>query len=356
MQMVGALPLDMVMSHHVLAKVLDENTMLSNGLTTGQMYVKEKDMGKHHLSVDELRKLPLALANPVCIAVSNRKGCVEVITDMEENGVHVLVAVQLDVASGSKYINVNRIASLYGKEKIEQLVKHPMLYVNTPKAHNRMVARGLQLPTRPNLIAGSDGKILTPEDLVKYTIATGQSFSLSGRGMIDAVDLGVMAREGQMQRLVSHARREAARWERTFAKDTPNAKAAEAMGTISSIQAAILRVLPPKYRPALAAQMRYVEVYARMLESGRVRAYGKLKSEELAALKEELGELLEADLALVSGGIWYDEKVSKAGAEQYAGEVPECSRYGGAGGASDDAGEADECAVACGGNSGGARD
>ncbi|MGN0829575.1 MAG: hypothetical protein ACI4PZ_07655 [Akkermansia sp.] len=56
------------------------------------------------------------------------------------------------------------------------------------------------------------------------------------------------------------------------------------MGTISSIQAAILRVLPPKYRPALAAQMRYVEVYARMLESGRVRAYGKLKSEELAAV------------------------------------------------------------------------
>lgn len=93
-----------------------------------------------------------------------------------------------------------------------------------------------------------------------------------------------------------------------------------------------------------------------MLESGRVRAYGKLKSEELAALKEELGELLEADLALVSGGVLYDEKVSKAGAEQYAGEVPECSRYGGAGGVSDDAGEADECAVACGGNSGGARD
>jgi|GEM_PF-2250207 len=31
---------------------------------------------------------------------------------MEENGVNVLVAVQLDVASDSKYINVNRIASL----------------------------------------------------------------------------------------------------------------------------------------------------------------------------------------------------------------------------------------------------
>lgn len=105
---------------------------------------------------------------------------------MEENGVHVLVAVQLDVASGSKYINVNRIASLYGKKKIEQLVKHPMLYVNTAKAHRWMVVRGLQLPTKTKLSAGSAGRILTPEDLVKYKFATGQSFSLSGRGMIDA--------------------------------------------------------------------------------------------------------------------------------------------------------------------------
>ena len=302
MKMVGALPLDMVMSHHVLAKVLDANTPLGNGQTTGQMYVKEKDMGKHHLTVDELRKLPLALANPVCIAESNRKGCVEVITDMEENGVNVLVAVQLDVASGSKYINVNRIASLYGKEKIEQLVKHPMLYVNTPKAHNWMVARGLQLPTRPNLIAGFNGKILSPVDLVKYKFATGQSFSLSGRGMIDSVDLGAMAQEEQMQRLMSYARREAARWERTFAKDTSNAKAAEAMGTISSIQGAIMRVLPPAYRPALSAQMRYVEVYARMLESGRVSAKGKLSKEERAELLKQM----EAELTPKMEGLKAD--------------------------------------------------
>ncbi len=303
MQMVGALPRDMVMSHHVLAKVLDEHTVLGNGQTTGQMYGKEKDMGKHQLTVAELRKLPLALANPVCIAVSNHKGSIEVITDMEENGINVLVAVRLDASLRSTpKLVVNRITSLYGKKKIEQLVKHPMLYVNTAKAHRWMVDRGLQLPTVTKLSAGSTGRILTPEDLVKYKFATGQSFSLSGRGMIDAVDLGVMAREGQMQRLVSHARREAARWERTFAKDTPNAKAAEAMGTISSIQAAILRVLPPKYRPALAAQMRYVEVYARMLESGRVSAKGKLSKEERAELLEQM----EAELGPKMEGLKAD--------------------------------------------------
>ena len=47
--------------------------------------------------------------------------------------------------------------------------------------------------------------------------------------MIDAADLGAMSREQQLQRLVNHARREAARWEHTFAEDTPNAKAAEVL-------------------------------------------------------------------------------------------------------------------------------
>ena len=154
--------------------------------------------------------------------------------------------------------------------------------------------------------------VQTKADLVKYKLANGLSFSLSGRSMIDAADLGAMAHEEQMQRLMNHARREAARWERTFANGTTNVKAAEAMGTISSIQNAIYKVLPQGYRPELARQMRYVEVYARMLETGRVRAYGKLKPEELEALNEELGELLEEDLALVSGGIWYDEGGSKS--------------------------------------------
>lgn len=320
MQMVGALPLDMVMSHHVLTKVLDKKITLGNGKTIEQMYGGvADDVGKHEMTISELRKLPIALANPVCIAESNRKGSLEVITDMEENGVNVLVAVRLNVASGSNpKLVVNRITSLYGKEKIDKLVQHPMLYVNTAKAHRWMVVRGLQLPTKTKLSAGSTGRILTPEDLVKHKFATGQSFSLSGRGMIDAVDLGAMAHEEQMQRLMNHARREAARWERTFANGTTNVKAAEAMGAISSIQNAIYKVLPQGYRPELARQMRYVEVYARMLETGRVRAYGKLKPEELEALNEELGELLEEDLALVSGGIWYDEGGSKAEAEEKA--------------------------------------
>ena len=284
MQMVGAKGWDMVITPGVLDKVMK---------------------GKHAVSVAALEQLPAALSDPICIAVSDTPGCLEVVTELKEGANNVLVAVQLSSRSSEKKeVKVNRIASMYGKEKITSLLSHPMLYWDKAKARVWMQAYRLQLPAQVLPKRASGRKILKPADLVKYKLATGLSFSLSGRSMIDSVDLGAMAHEEQMQRLVSYARREAARWERTFAKDTPNAKAAEAMGTISSIQGAIMRVLPPAYRPALSAQMRYVEVYARMLESGRVSAKGKLSKEERAALLEqmqvELGpkmEGLKADAA-----------------------------------------------------------
>ena len=63
---------------------------------------------------------------------------------VDENGANVLVAVKLDVGVGSNpKIVVNRISSLYGKERIETLLKHPALYVNTAKASRWVVDRGL---------------------------------------------------------------------------------------------------------------------------------------------------------------------------------------------------------------------
>lgn len=284
MQMVGAKGWDIVVTPGVLDKVTK---------------------GKHAVNAAALEKLPSALSSPICIAISDTPGCLEVVTELKEGENNVLVAVQLNSEHSSLYkVKVNRIASMYGKEKIGALLTHPMLYWDKAKARPWLNNYRLQLPAPIQPKRASGRTILKPADLVKYKMEKDLSFSLRGRGMIDAVDLGVMAREEQMQRLVSYARREAARWERTFAKDTSNAKAAEAMGAISSIQGAIMRVLPPTYRPALSAQMRYVEVYARMLESGRVSAKGKLSKDERAALLEqmqvELGpkmEGLKADAA-----------------------------------------------------------
>ncbi len=93
---------------------------------------------------------------------------------VDENGEPLVVAVKLDVGVGSNpKIVVNRISSLYGKERIETLLKHPALYVNTAKASRWVVDRGLQLPTVTNPSAGSNGRIQTPADLVKYKMESG---------------------------------------------------------------------------------------------------------------------------------------------------------------------------------------
>ena len=135
--------------------------------------------------------------------------------------------------------------------------------------------------------------------LVKYKLQSGLSFSIRGRDMLTEAPLGRMAAEEKLKRLMNYARKEAARFERTFSAGTPNARAAEAMGTISSIMGAIHKELPPKFRPRLDGQMRYMEVYARLLESGKVRAYGKLKKAERAAVEAELLEALREDKARV---------------------------------------------------------
>ena len=71
---------------------------------------------------------------------------------------------------------------------------------------------------------------------------------MRGRDMLTEAPLGRMAAEEKMQRLMNYARKEAARFERTFSAGTPNARAAEAMGTICSIMGAIHKELPPNSR------------------------------------------------------------------------------------------------------------
>lgn len=124
--------------------------------------------GKHVVSVVALRQLPAALAAPVCIAVSDTPGCLEVITELKEGQHNVLVAVQLDSRSAEKKeVKVNRIASMYGKERIASLLNHPMLYWDKAKARVWMQAYRLQLPAQVLPKRASGRRIQTPADLVK---------------------------------------------------------------------------------------------------------------------------------------------------------------------------------------------
>ena len=99
-------------------------------------------------------------------------------TELKAGEKNILVAVQLDaLKTGTRNHKVNRIVSLYGKNKIKKLLGHNRLYWNKAKARIRTGDRGLQLPTAPYPERASARKVLKPEDLVKYKDGT---FDFSG--------------------------------------------------------------------------------------------------------------------------------------------------------------------------------
>lgn len=111
--------------------------------------------------------------------------------------------------------------------------------------------------------------------------------------MDDGLDSAPHLKERVVQQLIGDVRTAVRRFNRVFAGNTGVETAARELGQAQALLGMINKYAAKGYRPRLAAQMRYVEVYARMLESGKILSYGKLSAQELESLKEDL----EADLA-----------------------------------------------------------
>lgn len=111
--------------------------------------------------------------------------------------------------------------------------------------------------------------------------------------MDDGLDSAPHLKERVVQQLIGDVRTAVRRFNRVFAGSTSTESAAREMGQAQALLGMINKYAAKGYRPRLAAQMRYIEVYARMLESGKILSYGKLNAQELDSLKEDL----EADLA-----------------------------------------------------------
>lgn len=111
--------------------------------------------------------------------------------------------------------------------------------------------------------------------------------------MDDGLDSAPHLKERVVQQLIGDVRTAVRRFNRVFAGSTSTESAARELGQAQALLGMINKYAAKGYRPRLAAQMRYVEIYARMLESGKILSYGKLSAHELESLKEDL----EADLA-----------------------------------------------------------
>lgn len=158
----GAKTLPMVMTQDVLVKV------------TG---------GKHSIALDELSKLPDQIANPVMLFKGSVPNSFVVLTEMQDkSGKEVITAIHL-----KRYQNrmqVNRIASVYGKDNIVGYVNGNLkagnlLDVDTKKAPTWFTSRGLQLPKLVQTII--DAKNNIPQNQQEGNAKTDIRYSFSSK-------------------------------------------------------------------------------------------------------------------------------------------------------------------------------
>ncbi|HBZ9867371.1 TPA: hypothetical protein MND73_004301 [Salmonella enterica subsp. houtenae] len=128
------------------------------------------ELRDHHVSVDTMAELPHLLADPVAVVTSRTEpdALVTLIEAKDKKGVPVVVAVHMHARG--VFAEVNKIASVYGKDNLQALqdqLDNNLLYINKEKAADWLHSARLQLPAE-NTINGSSGKkVLQPDDIRK---------------------------------------------------------------------------------------------------------------------------------------------------------------------------------------------
>ena len=127
--------------------------------------------GKHNISLDEIKHIPYAIADPIMVfesaTVDNAFVILTELTDKMGND--VVVAMHLNRTE--KHIKINRISSVYGKQNVEGFVESQiksgnLKYINKNKSLLWSQSRGLQLPKLADTTRGSIDSILHKEDIV----------------------------------------------------------------------------------------------------------------------------------------------------------------------------------------------
>ena len=114
----------------------------------------------HLLDRNIIEQLPFQLENPVMIFKNTEKHSLICITDLQDSSGHgVMVAVALEQINHQH--TVNRISSLYGKNRIynyisSQLTQNNLIAANKEKADIMLRSRGLQLPKEETYISYDD--------------------------------------------------------------------------------------------------------------------------------------------------------------------------------------------------------
>ncbi|AZS49666.1 hypothetical protein DM558_02215 [Entomomonas moraniae] len=135
---------------------------------------KATNGAKHDVSMDTIKNLPELLSDPVAVFKSNTEenSIVVLIDAVDGSNRSVIAAIHLDYAE-KRNIQINKIASVYGKDSIDGFVKREvkndrLLYSRNEESQNLVRSDGLQLPVDGSPRRGSDKSVLSPSDIVKY--------------------------------------------------------------------------------------------------------------------------------------------------------------------------------------------
>lgn len=130
---------------------------------------------KHNVPVEVVRNLPALLADPAMIFDSDSVAGAKVIAveSTDASGRPVIVALQVAQKARSNQLEVNRIASIYGRDNVQVMQswvdKGLLRYAHKQKSQQWFQSGGLQLPNE-GITAGTKTNILTNEDLVNRSL------------------------------------------------------------------------------------------------------------------------------------------------------------------------------------------
>lgn len=128
----------------------------------------------------------------------------------------------------------------------------------------------------------------------------GVNFSLAQASVISKLVLAPRANEAKARSLMRGIDEAMNRWNIAASSDITHESAARTFGELNSILAEIQRVLPDNYKINMRPYLNFGAAIARMLETGRIRSYGKLSPEQRNTLAAELQTLMDSPDVLTS--------------------------------------------------------
>lgn len=152
----------------------------------------------------------------------------------------------------------------------------------------------------------------------------GVSFSLAQASVISRLILAPRANEAKARSLMRGIDEAMNRWNIAASADITHDSAARTFGELNSILAEIQRVLPDNYKINMRPYLNFGAAYARMLETGRIRSYGKLSPEQRNTLAAELQTLMDSPDVLtairgeVADQISVRQETTGRGVQEYA--------------------------------------